>query len=915
LTVAVAAAIAGAVGAGGPGRNAAAAAPAAGSSFSHSATISRPYVHAGVAGVDTRTVTLDVSNTQALEGRQEIAVSWSGAHPTGGIVPDPNSTAGELEEYPMVLLECRGTAGASDPVTPESCWTQDWNSRYEDDFTDNSDGLWPAYRLDQYQTDPGAAFVGAPATNPATCSALEAATVQYWVPWSAESGAVYDGGLGGQCGEPPEATDAGASALPSNEVYGVTARDGAGSTNFDILNATENGTLGCSQTVACSLVAIPIMGISCDAALLGSDPTPAQLSALADCENTGYFAPGALQSSQGTPETELTVSGRLWWSPSNWDHRIVVPLTFAPIPGSCSIVGSGNEVLVYGSELMLQATTQWAPTFCSNNSSRFSFVHVLEGEPQARNQVATGSSQAAFTSYAQSLGYGRPVVNAPVGLTGFAISFAIDGENGVPIATLKLTPLLLAKLLTESYPGLTPGQGGDPALSGNPLDIAQDPEFQALNPGINPHLPNSVAASVLISLSSDSDVMEALTSYIEENAAARSFIDGVPDKSMAGEDVVVNPAYKRIKLPVDQWPLLSTYESQAFDNNATNAPCLASNPQPLNSLIASPLPTLEEIGLDMQFFKANSTTTCSSTGADGTVNSMVANGTESPGFRFLLGITPLADVYRYGLTPAELMTTDGTFVGPSEASMKAAASLLRPDASTGTWPIPYSEFDTPDGSSAYPGTMVVYAAVPTSGLPKTAAADLASVLRFAAGSGQTPGSGVGQIPGGYLPLTASDGLGSLASYTVAAAADVAAQNGEIPSLTPTPGGHDTTTTIKRSGGKPVTGTGGTPTPTPTTVTQTPTTTASSPSSQVTSPSPTAAAAPAPPPRPSPVHQSASSPQHGSARAAMPSLRAISATEVGLWLGGLPVALIIGLAVGGLIAVPALYLMGRKRRRW
>ena len=79
--------------------------------------------------------------------------------------------------------------------------------------------------------------------------------------------------------------------------------------------------------------------------------------------------------------------------------------------------------------------------------------------------------------------------------------------------------------------------------------------------------------------------------------------------------------------------------------------------------------------------------------------------------------------------------------------------------------------------------MVVYAAIPTSGLPAADATDYAALLTFAAGPGQTPGSGVGQLPPGYLPLTAADGLGGLAAYTLAAAADVAAQNGQVPALT------------------------------------------------------------------------------------------------------------------------------------
>ncbi len=884
------------------------------SSFGDTETISRPYVHNGTSGVDTRTVSLHVDDTRDLLGRQEIAVSWSGAHPTGGIVADPNSTAGEEEEYPMVLLECRGTASGADQVAPETCWTQDWNSRYEDDLTGNRDGLWPAYRLDRYQADPGAPIVGAPATVPASCQGLETAAVQDWVPWLAQSGTVYDGGLGGSCGEPPEATDAGAGALPSNEVYGVTGLNGSGSTNFDVFNSTENATLGCSETVACSLVAIPIMGISCDAALMGAELAQTAPSALADCEDTGYFEPGSLQSSQSSLLTETTVSGRLWWSPSNWDHRIVVPLTLAPTPGSCSLVGSGNAALVYGSELMLEASGQWAPTFCSTSSKGFSFVHVDEGEPQARNQVANGTSAAAFTSYAQPLGYGKPVVNAPVAVTGFALAFAIDDANGVPVTNLKLTPLLLAKLLTESYPGLTPGQGGDPGLAGNPLDIARDPEFIALNPGINPDLPNTVAASVVIALSSDSDVTEALTTYIDDDAAARSFLNGVPDRSMPGEDMVVNGAYKGITLPRNQWPLLSTYKSETFDNNATNAPCLAANPQPLDSLIASPLPTLEEISLDMQFFKANSTTTCLSSGADGNINPMVANGTETPGHEFLLGITPLADVYRYGLTPAELETTTGTFVAPSQASMQAAASLLVPDVPSGTWPIPYSEFDKPGGATAYPGTMVVYAAVPTSGLTATQAADLASVLRFAAGPGQTPGSGVGQLPAGYLPLEASNGLGSLAQYTVAAAADVAAQNGKVPPLIAIPTVPVTTTTVESRLTLPDS------TSATTSVSPSPS------SSPFSANSPSASATPTSylPVASFPPGTSSSLPPNTSSS---PSVRVISASagsgflsglansSLGLWLGGLPVAVIIAFGLFGVVAVPGLYLIGRRRRKW
>ena len=104
---------------------------------------------------------------------------------------------------------------------------------------------------------------------------------------------VYDGGTGGFCGQPPQATSGIKSALPSNETFGVTGTNGTGSAEFDVFTTAENTTLGCSDKVNCSLVAVPIMGISCDAARFGTAPTSAQLADLVDCEDNGAYAPGA----------------------------------------------------------------------------------------------------------------------------------------------------------------------------------------------------------------------------------------------------------------------------------------------------------------------------------------------------------------------------------------------------------------------------------------------------------------------------------------------------------------------------------------------------------------------------------------------------------------------------------------------
>ena len=96
-------------------------------------------------------------------------------------------------------------------------------------------------------------------------------------------------------GEAPESNDVGGGAMPSNETFGVTGTDGSGTANFDVWTSTQNQSLGCSATVACSLVAVPIMGITC------STTTPASAADLAACEGAGTFTPGQLMPASGGP--------------------------------------------------------------------------------------------------------------------------------------------------------------------------------------------------------------------------------------------------------------------------------------------------------------------------------------------------------------------------------------------------------------------------------------------------------------------------------------------------------------------------------------------------------------------------------------------------------------------------------------
>jgi len=857
-------------------------------------TVTRTTVTGGNSQVvDTRTVTLNVSQTANLQGRQEVSVSWSGAHPTGGLVANQNSPQAQYEEYPFVLLECRGidsTAVApAEQLTPQTCWTQTWSERYQD----NLDDPYPPYRLDQYASPAGQAIVGAPSSLPSTCAGDESAPVQYWVPFQGAGGQVYPGGNAGCAGEAPESNDVGSGALPSNETFGVTGTNGQGTANFDVFTAEQNASLGCTQNVPCALVAVPIMGISCDPSV-ASSPAPSATDVSA-CEAAGSYAPGA-NAHTGAYENgaDLSVTGSLWWSPSNWRNHMTVPLTFAPPPNACSLTGSAskNVIDIYGSESMIQATSQWDPSFCLSSQDNFTVNQVQTGEPEARNLLATGGAEAAFTSYAQPGGYGKPVVNAPVAVTGFSVSYDIDGTDGQPYTSLKLTPRLLAKLLTESYPGELFLKQEEAALAQNPLNITDDPEFQALNPGISPiAIPGatSEAASELIALSSNSDVMEALTTYINDDPVARAWLDGTPDQW----GMVVNPAYRGISLPVDQWPLLSTFQPTGYYQTDNND-CLYNDSLPYQPLVAAPLATLEDISLAMQYAKPNSTTQCfQPTPGSAVGEKLTTDGQQTPGNRFMIGITPLADNQRYLVQSAALQTTGGTFLTPDTQALQAAASLLQPDTSSGTWPIPYTEFEQSAGAAAYPGTLVIYAAIPTSGLPVTDAQEYATFLQFAATAGQTQGSGVGQLPPGYLPLTDANHLGALASYTQAAAADVAAQNGQVPSLTSSTSsqpaaGAQATPSTPRAGAGPSSGTP-----------------AGFAGSQFGLGATSLGRA----------HPNVPAAHQNAKPAIIEMLSSLLAPAKALWTAGFPALLVFGLGMFGLLVVPATYRLGRKRGRW
>ncbi|MFZ2056691.1 MAG: hypothetical protein WAV54_04720 [Acidimicrobiales bacterium] len=860
-----------------------------GASFTATETLCRTFFDKGV--VERRSFSVTVSDTTDLRNNQVITVSWSGAHPTGGIISTeqfaslPGVTSAADQEYPVVLMECRGIDSPDVPaakrLTQETCWAATPGERVL--TAPAGDPMWS---LDANNAADGICTkrdCNVPNPLPSNCVGEVAPYYpNFWLPFDAADGTDYGVGPAGCEGAPPEMVLTGEdpAIIPSDTTYAETALNGTGSAKFTIMTSETNASLGCSQTVPCSLVIIPIEGINCNA-------NPQVGSPSYECESLGTFPPGSLNMESNPYPPAQAVTGAYWWSGSNWDRRISVPLSFTTPANACAN-NAQAPLLFYGSEVMALAAEQWDPAFCLN-SKLFNVNLVQLPEPVAKSSLQQGFIEAAIQGEPPPVPVGEKsfftasTVQAPIAVSGFAIAYVIDKGNGVAYTRLQLDPRLLAKLMTESYYGTNnvksnwqitgepPGSGPDQcpancnpayaAMANNPQSIFDDPEFLALNPGFiaSKGLVQAAPAATLFSILSQSDVMWALTSYINVDPEARAWLNGKPDPW----GMVVNPAYKGIKLPVESWPLLDTTTNGPDYTQSANPFCVGALGNgkakvPDRPMIDNPQESLAYVAYNMHYAIAASLTTCNNNPLTPEYTDL---GPELLGDRFLIGLVSLPDAEEFDLDTAALQTyaspereTDNgpqfaagrSFASPTASSLQAAAALMQSNPSVGSWVFPYTDFPgNVKAEGAYPGTMLLSADVPTKGLPESDAGDYGKYLSFAATTGQAQGFGVGQLPAGYVPI---EGLSDEVDYTKVAAADVAAQNGQVPPLVPLPPPPSTTTTTTTAPPTTTTTTAPTTTttvPPTTTTTVPPTTTTTVPPTTTTTTAPTTTTTTAP----------------------------------------------------------------------
>jgi len=530
---------------------------------------------------------------------------------------------------------------------------------------------------------------------------------------------------------PPEASAD--SAFPPAEIAAFTGADGTGSAQFEVRSDVENESLGCNSETDCSIVVVPISGISCDQA---STPVETNLTTLEKaCRKTGQFAPG--DSNFAGLAVDQAVSPSMWWAASNWRNRFVIPVTFGLPPDTCDILDKRAPTGFYGSELLSQVALQWSPAYCLNKD-RFKFQLNQMSDEAGWKLMTSGEGAAAEVSSAHEAG-ADPVGYAPTALTGFAIGYVIDQpDNRGEYTHLRLNARLVAKLLTQSYVGSGLGSG-HPGMEKNPWAIMADPEFVKLNPGLTQTTQEAGAA--LLSLSNSSDIIEQLTEWIAQDKDATAFVNGKADPW----GMVVNPSYKKIELPRPEWPLLDSFVP------TTGSECWQNNPSNYFSLLSAPVTTLAKISTALLDSWPNVQTRCDTdTSTSPHTYKMGRIDRQSYGARFLLGVVSLGDAARFGLRSAALEARSGSYVAPTNASMTAALKLAEQKEPLG--PFVIDQADIRRSRTAYPGTMIVYTAARLQNLEQETADKVAQFIRVSTSEGQKSGSGNGELPDGYVPI-------------------------------------------------------------------------------------------------------------------------------------------------------------------
>jgi hypothetical protein len=693
---------------------------------------------------------------------QAVSVSWSGASPT---FSDPTSQTFNTTyngDY-LQIFECWSSNGAAPKAS--QCEFGGESSNASSAYPIQNIGFEYSRILSQPNWDGYAQLAKTPGIYHQTSNSFTGLVE----PFDAVDGTVVkqqaDYGWDENTFQPqPFWLNPYFSFTTTNEVdFARTYANGTGQQLFQVDNGLTAPGLGCGQSIEpvkggtaipkCWLVVVP-------------RSTP------------------AIENPANVTNVDSVVTSPL--SPQAWANRITIPLQFNPVGSSCPINANAQQII--GGELASPAVANWQPALC-NLPGHTPFSYIQNNDDAARlNLVDPSYGSAGMSVFSNPIDPAKvsaknPVVYAPLTLSGVVVGFNIErdpniDQQGDPIAQevalsgdrlahLYLTPLLVARLLTESYRDQLQGVGGDSSskyawAQSNPNSIFTDPNFLEYNPEFSQMSTiYGIDAGTLLVEEGSSDATEALWKWVLSDPEARAWLNGKPDAGDAGMNVnpyystnaAINPAGVAFGSPTpENYPKSDPYtENTGLDvYGPPQAPA-----RPIGVLDWTPYVSNMATGA-ADAANAND-------GAKTTFNPVeppnlawTANGPQETGNTFVMSVTTSPSAAQYGLQTASLSAAgddsiDRTVVAPDAQSLLAGEQAMTKTAVPG---VLQSNPSTTNGG-AYPLTMLTYAATTPNTLNPTSKKNYAAFLRYAAGAGQVNGTQLGQLPNGYVPLPAS----------------------------------------------------------------------------------------------------------------------------------------------------------------
>ncbi|GAA4908094.1 hypothetical protein GCM10025789_29550 [Tessaracoccus lubricantis] len=530
------------------------------------------------------------------------------------------------------------------------------------------------------------------------------------------------------------------NATSTNEIsWAPFGPDGTGSIPFEIQTAAESPGLGCGNPITANAT---VTGSSCWLVVI----------------------PRGL-SDNGAPDISSQTSG-LWWDA--WEHHLAVKLDFKPLGSRCEL--GAIEKQLAGSELAASAIASWQPVVCQQEGGApFTLAQVPEPDAllSAAGLEPSALALASRPLDIDNLGWDRdPLAYAPVALGGISVSYVVDAapnpqtapeqykvRRGLPLPEMRLTPRLLAKLLTASYLYAVPTRAEVEHVQGNPWTIVYDPDFLEIN---DPEwaaqaITDMSVADALMPLGR-SDLARQVWEYILADPEAKAWLDGQPDpwgmkvNPWYSTNPAINPSGVPLELPTDSFPKADPIERP--DNTTT---------EPINGTGAVNLVTWRPY---------------SSSFADGARRVLRGDGMilgdwdrlarpprfssslrQLPGNQHVIGLSSTPAAQQYQTTTALLRNPAGQFVAPTPSALSAAAGAMEPVSGHPQvlWFDPSSN-KAKAAKTAYPLTLPVYAALNPQQKDAELRGAYADLITYAVADGQQPGTSDGQLPPGYAPL-------------------------------------------------------------------------------------------------------------------------------------------------------------------